>query len=193
MPPRHAVEQLPDEQFQFVINAIIAGDTDREISAAFQKEFKSPLSKSALARWRQVTGDELAERYKLARYQAKQLIEDLKEDPNVDKHGLVMASIEDQLLIATKKVITQDPFKLLIIQQEEKRRGLKREELQLKREHLELDREKLRGAALDRVKLGEEYSADLLEYIGSDAEGLRWFQRHLKKFSEFLQAKYAGQ
>ena len=193
MPPRHAVEKLPDEQFQFVINAIINGDTDREVSVSFEQEFKTQLAKSSLARWRKVTGDELAERYRLTRFQAKQLLEDLQLGEDADKYKVVIDNIEDRLLTATKEVIQQDPFKLLLIQQEEKRRGLKREELQLKRDHLDLEREKLRGAALDRVKLGDEYSADLLEYIGNDPEGLRWFQRHLKKFSEFLQTKYAAE
>lgn len=192
MPRRHVVEQLPDEQFQFVINTIIAGDTDREISAAFQQEFKTKLSKSSLARWREVTGDELAERYRLTRFQAKQLLEDLQEE-GADKYQLVMSNIEDRMLTAMREVISQDPIKLLGIQQEEKRRQLKHEELQLKRETLELERERLRGAALDRVKLGQEYLTDLLEYIGSDPEGLRFFQRHGKKFSEFLQNKYAAE
>jgi len=192
MPSRHAVEKLPDEQFQFVINAIINGDTDREISAAFHRTFNSQLSKSSLGRWRQVTGDELAERYRLTRYQAKQLLEDLQGD-ETDKYKVVLDNIEDRLLTATKEIIATDPIKLLGIQQEEKRRQLKQEELALKREHLELDRERLRGAALDRVKLGDEFSADLLEYIGNDPEGLRFFQRHAKKFAEFLRTKYAGQ
>jgi hypothetical protein len=192
MPPKYTVETLPDEQFQFVINAIINGDTNREISASFKAEFNAELAKSSLARWREVTGDELAERYKLARFQAKQLLENL-DQKDVDKFSVVMSNIEDRLLIATKDVIAQDPIKLLGIQQEERRHQLKREELQLKREALALDKEKLRGAALDRVKLGEEYSADLLEYIGADADGLRWFRKHLKNFLEFIKNKYAAE
>ena len=192
MPPRYAVENLPDEQFEFLLKAIANGGTDRSIPLAFEKEFKVKLAKSSLARWRKAAGDELAERYRFVRYQAKQLQEDLKLE-DADKYKIVIDNIEDRLLTASKEIIAQDPIRLLGIQQEERRRQLKQEELQLKREALELEKEKLRGAAVDRVKLGQEYSADLLEYIGTDPEGLRWFQRNLKPFSEFLQNKYAGQ
>jgi hypothetical protein len=191
MAPKFTVETLPDEQFEFVINAIINGDTNREISASFKATFNTELAKSSLARWREVTGDELAERYKLARYQAKQLLEDL-DQKDADKFSVVMGNIEDRLLVATKEVISQDPIKLLGIQQEERRHQLKREELELRRAALDLEKEKVHGVALDRVKLGEEYAGDLLEYIGSEPEGLRWFSRHVKPFQEFIKSKYAA-
>jgi len=195
MPPRYAVENLPAEQFEFILKAIANGGTDRSITLSFEKEFKevdAKLSKSSLARWREAAGNELAERYRFVRYQAKQLQEDLKLE-DADKYQIVIDNIEDRLLTATKEIIAENPLKLLGIQQEEKRRQLKEAELQLKREALDLEREKLRGAAVDRVKLGEEYFSDLLEYIGEDPEGLRFFQRHAKKFSEFLQIKYAAE
>lgn len=168
MPPRHAVEQLPDEQFQFVINSIINGDTDREISAAFQKQFSAALSKSALARWRQVTGDELAERYRLTRFQAKQLLEDLKEDGGADKFEIVIGNIEDRLLTATKEVIAQDPVKLLQIRQEESRRRLKERELQLKERAQAFQEQQARkGDELqhDRLKIGAEVWQFILSYL----------------------------
>ena len=188
----HAAEQLPYEEFAFLIDCIVNHKTNRAIEGLFQEKFKKKLSKSAIARWRDVAGDELANAFMLTRYQAEQLLKDVKKE-GADKFEIVLENIEDQLLTAMAKGISQDPIKLLGIQQEEKRRQLKQEELQLKRESLDLEREKLRGAAIDRVELGKEFSADLLEYIGSDAEGLRWFQRHAKKFSEFIQTKYAGQ
>ena len=191
MPRRHAVDQLPDEQLKFVLDHIIAGETDREIVVAFEDEFKTKLAKSSLARWRKAAGDELADRYRMTRYQSKQLIEDLKLDPESDKYAVVMQQIEDRLLTATREVVSQDPFKLIIIQQEEKRRQLKEQELRLRERALELERERVHGVALDRVKLGEEFSEDLLEYIGSDAEGLTWFRRHAKPFIEFIRTKHA--
>ncbi|MET0626592.1 MAG: hypothetical protein ABW250_26895, partial [Pyrinomonadaceae bacterium] len=147
--------------------------------------------KSSLNRWRKSAGDELADRYHLARYQAKQLLSDLKEEGQ-DKYQLVLRNIEDRLLTATREVIAKDPVKLLKIRQEEERRRLREQELELRREQLALEREKLRGSNIDRAALGVEFSADLLEYLGSDAEGLTFFKRHAKKFNEFLKEKYAA-
>jgi len=191
MPPRHKVEQLPVEQFEFILKEIANGGTDRSISLAFEKEFKTKLSKSSLARWREAAGNELADRYRFVRFQAKQLQEDLKLE-DADKYKVVIENIEDRLLTATKEIISQDPIKLLSIQQEEKRRNLKERELALKERALDLEKERVHGVALDRVKLGEEYAADLLDYIGEDAEGLRWFQRHAKPFQEFIQKKHGN-
>lgn len=191
MPPRFVVESLPEEQFEFLLKAIANGGTDRSIPLAFEKEFKVKLAKSSLARWRSAAGDELADRYRFVRYQAKQLQEDLQLE-DADKYKVVIDNIEDRLLTATKEIISQDPLKLLGIQQEEKRRALKLREIELKESALELERERLHGVALDRVKLGEEYATDLLEYIGEDPEGLRWFQRHAQTFQEFISRKYAA-
>jgi hypothetical protein len=168
MPPRHAVEQLPDEQLQFVIDHILNGDTDREISFAFEEKFNTKLSKSSLNRWRQAAGEQLAERYRLARYQAKQLIQDLKEDPDVDKHQVLIASIEDRLLTATREISSQDPFKLVVIQQEEKRRNLRERELQLKeraqtfQEEQALKTERLQQ---DRLRIGADVWQFVLSYL----------------------------
>lgn len=162
MPPRHAVESLPEEQFEFVINAIISGDTNREISAAFQKQFTSELAKSSLARWREVTGDELAERYRLARFQAKQLLEDLGKEGG-DSFSVVMGSIDDHLLRATKKVIAQDPVKLLGIKQEELRRQLRERELNLK--------ERAQTFQEDQARKTESLQQDKLK-IGADVWGV---------------------
>lgn len=191
MSRRHAVAELPAEQFEFVIQSILDNKNDREISAAFKETFKTRLAKSSLNRWRETAGNELADRYRLARFQAKQLLTDLK-DEDADKFQVVMGNIEDRLLTATREVIAKDPVKLLQIRQEEERRRLKVQEIELKREHLDLEREKLRGSRIDRVALGGEFNKDLLEYIGADEEGLRWFKRHAKKFTDFLKEKYAA-
>jgi len=188
---RHVVKDLNEQEFDFVINAIIAGATDREISVAFEAEFAKRLAKSSLNRWRKSAGDELADRYRLARYQAGQLLADLKEEDK-DKFQVVIRNIEDRLLTATREVISKDPVKLLRIRQEEERRRLREKELELKRAQLEFSREKLQGAAIDRAALGVEFTGDLLEYLGADAEGLTFFTRHAKKFNEYLKEKYAA-
>jgi ABC-type tungstate transport system permease subunit len=128
---RHVVKNLDGVQFDFVINAIIGGLTDREISLAFEQQFEKPLAKSSLNRWRKSAGNELADRYNLARYQARQLLTDLKQEDQ-DKYQVVIRNIEDRLLTATREVIATDPVKLLKIRQEEERRRLREKELELK-------------------------------------------------------------
>lgn len=186
---QHVVKTLNEAEFDFVINAMIAGKTNREISLAFQEAFDKKLAKSSLNRWRNNAGDELAERYQLARYQARQLLSDLKEEDQ-DKYQVVIRNIEDRLLTATREVIAKDPVKLLRIRQEEEKRRLKERELGLKERQLELEREKFRGAEIDRGALGIEFITDLLEYLGQDAEGLQFFKRHAKPFNDFLKTKY---
>ncbi len=187
---RHVVKDLNEQEFDFVINAIIAGDTDREISMAFEAEFAKRLAKSSLNRWRKSAGDELADRYRLARYQAGQLLADLKEEDK-DKFQVVIRNIEDRLLTATREVISKDPVKLLRIRQEEERRRLREKELALKREQLELEREKLRGDSVNRMEAATQFLTDLLEYVGTDPDGLKWFQRNARKLEEHLTTKYA--
>ena len=191
MPPRYAVDKLPAEQFDFVIRAITNGGTDTSIPREFEAQFGVKLAKSSLARWRATTGNELADRFRFVRAQANQIIEDLKAEGE-DKHGLVIDMLEDRMLTSAKELIAADPLKILKIQQDEKNRALKLREIELKESALELERERLHGVALDRVELGGEYSADLLEYIGEDPEGLRWFQRHAKTFETFIKNKYAA-
>jgi hypothetical protein len=167
---RHVVRDLDEEQFDFVINAIIAGNTDREISLAFEQKFGRPLAKSSLNRWRKSAGDELADRYRLARFQAKQLLSDLKEEDG-DTYQVVIRNIEDKLLTATREVISKDPVKLLKIRQEEERRRLREKELELKGKKLEFDKERAQREERLRVdRLG--IAADVWKYI------LFWFTEH---------------
>ena len=190
---RHVVSELSEEQLDFVIRRIVDGDTDREVCAQFENEFKeASLAKSSLNRWRAAAGKELIERYQLARFQAKALIEQLGGEDS-DKYQAVMANIEDRLLTAMREVIKQDPIKLLHVRQEEEKLRFKREELELKKQQLDLDRERLRGAAIDRIKLGAEFLQDLFEYSGNNADGLEFLQRHLQPFNTFLKEKYAPQ
>lgn len=171
MARRHAVKDLSDEEFEFVIRRILENDTDRELSAAFYSKFKRKLAKSSLNRWRQASGAELAERYRIARFQARLLLEDLKEDPEADKYQVLMGTIEDRLLAATREVITKDPIKILRIRQEEEKRRLKSRELDIKEKHLDFQQAKAdREANLqnDRFKI----AADTWRFI------LSWFVEH---------------
>ena len=189
MPPRHAVRDLDDEQFQFVVESILNGSTDLEISSAFSAEFEGEkLAKSSLGRWRKAAGNELAERYRLARYQARQLLADLKQE-DADKYQVVIGNIEDRLLTATREAISKDPIKLLKLRLEEEKRRLKEREINLKEKALELEIEKTRQA---RVAAGPDKVLEyLLEFIGEDGAGLKWFRSNAKKFETFLTEKYA--
>lgn len=189
---RHVVRDLDDEQFTFVIEAIIHGLTDREISAAFEKQFDQKLAKSSLNRWRESAGNELAERYRLTRYQAKQLLTDLKAEDR-DKFQVVLENIEERLLTATREVISSDPVKLLRIRLDEEKRRLKERELRLKERQLDLELEKASGERLDRAALPEEIAEHLLNFIGEDPVGLKWFKGNAKALIEYLEKQYATQ
>ena len=193
MPPRFTVDKLPEEQFEFLIRLITNGGTDRSVPRDFEKEFNVKLAPSSFSRWRKAVGNEIADRHKFGKALAKQVIEDLGMDEDADKFQVIMESIGDRIITAGREIISQDPLKLLAIRQKEEDRRLKERDLQLKERALDLEREKVHGVALDRVKLGEEYAGDLLEYIGDDADGLRWFQRHAKTFQEFISTKYGSQ
>lgn len=194
MSRRHVVEDLNEEQLDFVLRCFTDGDNDREVCAKFEIAFKKQkitLAKSSLHRWRKAAGDELIERYRVARFQAKALVEQIGEEDK-DKYQIVIQNIEERLLTATREVIKQNPAKLLLARQREENFRLKREQLELKREEIALEREKLRGVALDRVKLGSEFMQDFLEYINGDAEGIGFLTKHIKKFGDFLKKKYAA-
>lgn len=187
---RHVVRDLNDEQFSFVIESIIEGLTDREISAAFEKTFEQPLAKSSLARWRKQSGEELAERYRLARYQSKQLLTDLKQE-DADKYRVVIDNIEDRLLTATRQVIASDPVKLLRIRLDEEKRRLKEREIAIKEKQLELDLAKVKE--VDVAGLPAQIIEHLLEFVGNDPAGLRWFTSNAQRLGTFLTEKYAAQ
>ena len=175
---RHVVKDLDNAQFEFVISAIINGDTDREISVNFEEQFDRRLAKSSLNRWRTAAGNELAERYRLARYQARQLLTDLKEEDE-QKYQIVIGNIEDRLLTATREVISADPVKLLKIRQEEEKLRLKGRALELKGKQLELEREKAERAAnlqKDRFKI----AADTWQFI------LLWLTQHNPSTADVL-------
>ena len=180
MPRPFAVAQLPAAEFEFVIQRILDGDTDREVSAAYKDKFKKRLSKSALNRWREAAGNELADRYRLARYQAKQLLEDVGEE-GAGSFQAVMRNIEDRLLTATREVISSDPVKMLRIRQEEEKRRLKERELELKREQLAFQRDKAeREANLQKDRFG--IAAETWKYI------LFWMSQKDSRAADILTA-----
>lgn len=167
MARRYAVENLPADQRDFLLKAITNGGTDRAIAADFQEKFKVKLSKSALARWRKATGDELANRFYFVRLQAKQLVEDLKEE-GADKYQVLIDTLEDRLLTATGELVSQDPFKLLGIQQEEKRRQLKERELALKERAQAFQEEQAKKAdrvQQDRLQIAVDVWQFILSYL----------------------------
>jgi hypothetical protein len=188
---RHVVRNLNDDQFTFVIEAIIEGCNDRELCSAFEKEFNQPLSKSSLYRWRNTAGNELAERYRLARFQAKQLLINLKQE-DADKFQVVIGNIEERLLTATRDVISQDPVKLLRIRLDEEKRRLKERELKLKERQLDLEIEKASSAQFDRAALPDQIAEHLLDFIGEDPIGLKWFKGNAKAFIQYLAKQYGN-
>ncbi len=187
---RNKVEKLPETEFDFVIRAVTNGRTDREISAEFEAEFGQKLDKNSINRWRNTVGEELADRYRLARFQAKQLREDLALD-DTDDYQNVIKNIEERLLTATREVVRQDPVKLLMVRQQEEKMRLKRDEIELKQKQLEFDREKHKNQ-IDRVKVGAETMTDFLEYVGADTESIGFLTRHLQPFGEYLKTKYVA-
>lgn len=183
MARRHVVKELKDDQLTYVIEAILGGLTNREICAGFEQTFDKPLAKGSLIRWRQAAGDELAERYRLARYQARQLLADLKEE-DADKYQVVMSNIEDRLLAATREVIAKDPVQLLRIRQEEEKRRLKERELALKENQLAFNiKQAERADSLLNDRL--EIAASAWKFI------LFWFASNDPKGADYLTSKSA--
>lgn len=194
MARRHVVENLNEEQLDFVLRCLTDGDNDREVCVKFENRFKEEnltLAKSSLHRWRKASGDEMIERYRIARFQAKALREQIGEDEK-DDYQIIIKNIEERLLTATREVIKQNPMKLLNARQEEERLKLKREKLELDKAQLEFDRERHKNA-IDRVRVGGETIADFIEYADGDADVITVLTRHLQGFKEFLKTKYAAQ
>lgn len=141
MGQRSSIEKLPAAEFDFVINCLLNNLNDREVSLAFQNKYQKKLPKSNIASWRKKAGDELVDRYRMARFQAKQLREDLAFDDE-DDYQNVIKNIEERLLTATREVIHQNPAKLLLARQREENFRLRREQLELKKKEHEFEREK---------------------------------------------------
>jgi len=159
MPPRFTADSLPQDQTLFLLGLICDHKTNRFIEAEFKEKFEVKLSKSALARWRKVAGDELADRAMLVKLQAAQMAEDLGVRPDADKYQIVMKSMQDHLLTAMSEVNKQSPAQLIIIHQEELRRKLRERELGLK--------ERAQAFAEEQARKSEQLEKDRFA-IGAD-------------------------
>jgi hypothetical protein len=192
---RSTVETLPDDQFEFVMQLLIDGATDREVEKSFSAEFPGcKVPKSSLNTWRNGSGDELVERYKVTRFLARSVVEKLKAegvDVEDDRYKHVIEGIEDQLLTKTREIFSSDPLKLLYVRQEDEKLRIKREQIELNREKLTLERQKLLGATNDPIKQGTEFMTELFDYGKDDPEVVLFIKKHTKPFIESLHTKYA--
>lgn len=190
------MESLPEEQYDFVIRGIVdEGWTPRDAEREFAIRFPGEkLPKSNVDRWWKAVGKELAERYRLRRYQIRVVKEQLEADGIDIKAGAYKAiinNVEDHLLTSERDLISADPVKLLGLRQEDERLKIKREQIELNREKLVLERQKLLGMATDPVKQGTEFMTELLDYLKDDGEGVLFIKKHVRPFIDFLTNKYA--
>lgn len=185
---RYAIEQLAAEQQEFVVKKILDGYTDVEVSAAFESEFKKTLAKSSIGRWREAYGDQLARQYFFARVQAAKLLEDLGQEKGSDKLSAIFGNIEDRLLISAREIISENPLKLLQIRLDDEKRRQKDRELDLKERQLGIELAKAK--AVDPAAMPAQVLEQLLEFIGDDTAGLRWFRQHSESLEQFLIGKY---
>lgn len=196
MPRRHAVASLPSDQLDFVIQAILDGETDREIAASFKEKFKKKLSKSALNRWREAAGNELADRYRLARFQAKQLLSDIEAE-DTGAYQTLIKDLEDRLLTATRESIAVDPIKMLRIRVEEEKRRVKERALDLAEKKLELDKEKMEREAnlhTDRFKIAADTWQFILAWLSErNATGADLLTRNSEELLKDLEAHVENQ
>ena len=171
---KSTVEKLPDDQFDFVIREILAGSTDREISARFEKQFEAPLPKSSLNSWRNNAGNELAERYRLKRFQVRSFVEELKKvgiDVDADRYTATIQNLEDHLLTHERDLVSADPVKLLGLRQEDERLKIKREQIGLNRQKLEFEKEKHErevSVRVDRLAIGAKAWQFILFYMSEN-------------------------
>lgn len=189
------VDKLPEDQFEFVMKCLTNGMTDREVEAAFAKNFPGSMCpKSSLGRWRENNGDEFVEHFKITRFLAKSIVEKLEAggiSAGDDRYKNIIEGIEDTMLTKTREIFAQDPMKLLAVRQEDEKLRIKREKMELDREKLVLERQKVLGAAKDPAKQGTEFMTELFDFVKDDPDGVRFVKRITRPFIEFLQTKYA--
>lgn len=165
---RKTVEKLSEVEFEAVIQMIVDGKTDIEISSEFETKFNKPLPKSSFNRWRRNVGTNLVDTYKTQRIIARTIADDLKNEKDADKYQVIIENLEDFLLTAAKKLYTEKPLKLLFARQEDKRLEHKANELQLKKDLLEFEREKFertQNLQNDKFKIGSEVWKVILAYF----------------------------
>jgi hypothetical protein len=140
MAPKAAVDRLNEAERDFVITAHMRGLTDREISAAFEEQFRKKLAKSSIQRWRAKAGEQSTDKYRLIHLLADQLKEDLHRSGE-ENYKLIFENIDDHVLMSAREVFNADPVRVLGLRVEESKRQLKEKELELRREELALKRE----------------------------------------------------
>src|SRR5262249_13331810 len=139
-----------------VMDSVIAGHTDRQICAAFEKQFNIPLAKSSLGRWRRAATRELADHYRLTRFQTTQLLKELGQ-PAAKRFEFAIANVQDRILSSMPQVSQQAPLKLFAICQRENTRHLRRREVAVKERKLALKERQIRkqeSLARDRLAIG---------------------------------------
>jgi hypothetical protein len=188
MAPRHRVAQLNQAEFDFVLTQILNGATDRAISAAFEAEFRRPLAKSSLNRWRKSAGDELADRFRIARFQALSLKQELKSGQG--SYDALITDIEDRLLVSAREALREDPHKLLAALQEERRQEIQRRKLELERERLELERRKIESQARTPQDAATIALEALLDVAGGEQAALNWIHRSAEALEAALMKRF---
>lgn len=164
---KHAVTKLNQEQFTFVVEQIVNGATDVDVCTNFEERFERPLAKSSLNRWRKAGGENLADKYRLIRFQTANLIEKLEETGSTD-YEVLKSYVEDFLLANPAKLGDAKPADLLHFQQEDRRIELRRRELDIKEKHLEFQREQAaaaRSLKADRFQIASQVWQIVLAYF----------------------------
>ena len=161
----------------------------RGICEAFEKQFGAPLAKSSLGRWREAAGQDLVEQYRLARFQATQLLESLQQTGE-SKFDLVMATVEDHLLTAMRQIGSQDPLKLIALRQKDCDQRMKQRSLELKEKQVTLQEEHVRRQEelrRDRLQIGLETWGFIVSWLKRREPGaVELLLRHRKELADGL-------
>jgi hypothetical protein len=169
MSRRHLVATLPDNEREFIIKSYIDGKkTARSLSAAYEKEFNKPLPKSSIHRWLSAIGEDLIEKYDLQNQIANQIVSNLQKEGIADKHAVIIENIRNWTLTGLHDLIKADPIQLIKIQQEEKKREQKDQELALKtRQQAFTEEQALKSEQLekDRFAIGAQTWQFVLAYL----------------------------
>lgn len=189
MARRHTVSTLTQEQQEFVVERLAAGETLRAISAAFEEKFEARLPKSSLASWKNDVGDVLVRQFQFTRQVARQLIEQAGEGR--EALDLLFGDLEDRMLVATAELAARDPKAVMAAILERRRLEQDAQKIDLKRREVELKEKLANQRPLD--ELIPDFVAVLVEVIGTDPEGLQWFSRAADRLAAALNKRFFEQ
>lgn len=189
MARRHTVSTLTQEQQEFVVERLAAGETLRAISAAFEETFEARLPKSSLASWKNDVGDVLVRQFQFTRQVARQLIEQAGEGR--EALDLLFGDLEDRMLVATAELAARDPKAVMAAILEKRRLEQDAQKIELKRREVELKEKLANQRPLD--ELIPDFVAVLVEVIGTDPEGLQWFSRAADRLALALNRRFFEQ